>query len=35
MQKYPKSRHLGTIAQLCPAMSSQLIRASTIRKTSC
>jgi len=31
-QKSPKSRHLGTIAQLCRAMSSQLRHVTTIRK---
>jgi len=31
-KKAPKIRHLGTIAQLCWAMSSQLRHASTIRK---
>ena len=31
-KKSPKSRHLGTIAQLCRAMSSQLRHASTIGK---
>ena len=31
-QKSPKSRHLGTIAQLCRAISSQLRHASTIGK---
>jgi len=31
-KKSPKIRHLGTIAQLCPAMSSQVRHVSTIRK---
>ena len=31
-QKSPKNRHLGTITQLCRAMSSQLRQASTIGK---
>jgi len=30
--KWPKIRHLGTIAQLCPAIYSQLRHVSTIRK---
>jgi len=32
-KKSPKNRHLGTIAQLCPAMSSQLGHVSTIGKS--
>jgi len=32
MQKWPKIGHLGTIAQLCPAMSSQLRHVSTVGK---
>jgi len=31
-KKLPKNRHLGTIAQLCPAISSQLRHVSTIGK---
>jgi len=31
-KKSPKNRHLGTIAQLCRAISSQLIHVSTIGK---
>ena len=31
----PKSRHLGTIAQLCRAISSQLRHVSTIGKKTC
>jgi len=31
-KKSPKSRHLGTISQLCRAISSQLRHVSTIRK---
>jgi len=31
-KKWPKIRHLGTIAQLCSAMSSQLRHVSTIGK---
>ena len=31
-KKWPKIRHLGTIAQLCPAISSQLRHISTIGK---
>jgi len=31
-KKWPKSRHLGTIAQLCRAISSQLRHVSTIGK---
>jgi len=31
-KKSPKIRHWGTIAQLCPAVSSQLRHVSTIRK---
>jgi len=31
-QKVVKNRHLGTIAQLCPAISSQLRHVSTIGK---
>ena len=31
-KKSPKNRHLGTIAQLCRAISSQLRHVSTIRK---
>jgi len=31
-KKSPKNRHLHTIAQLCPAISSQLRHASTIGK---
>jgi len=34
-KKSPKSRHLGTIAQLCRAISSQLRHASKIGKKSC
>jgi len=33
--KSPKNRHLGTIGQLCPAISSQLMNVSTIGKKSC
>ena len=32
MQKLPKNRHLGTIAQLCRPVSLQLMHVSTIRK---
>jgi len=32
-KKVAKNRHLGTIAQLCRAISSQLIHVSTIGKT--
>jgi len=32
MQKMAKNRHLGTIAQLCRAVSSQPRHISTIRK---
>jgi len=31
-KKSPKIRHLGTIAQICRAISSQLRQVSTIRK---
>jgi len=34
-QKSPKIRHLGTIAQLCRAISSQRRHVSTIRKKTC
>jgi len=34
-KKVAKNRHLGTIAQFCRAISSQLRHVSTVRKKTC